>query len=136
MTLCQLNVPLGKFAVGVQHLTKAQADALPGVGGDGKLQYTRNILPEIQHGFAAGGVNGCGGKLLLFLQRLIVGRCGLHRVGGTFGMTAVGRHTACVHALTVLVVGKTDRTVIRPLPAAVRANRLHGAVRHGQLQLG
>lgn len=133
--LAKLDIFLGKLAVFVQHLAKAQADALPGLGLHCKLQNARYVLPEIQNRPSARCVQNLGGKTLMLFQRLIVGGCGLYRVCGTFGVSAVGGDQTCVHTLPVLVVGKTDRAVIRPLPAAVCADRLHGAVRQGQFQL-
>ena len=130
-----LDVFLGKLAVFIQHFAKAQADALPGLCLHGKLQNARNILPEIQHCSAAGGVQDFRRQTLVFGQRLVVGCGRLHRVGCYLGVATVGRCAPRVDALAVLVVGKAHRAVVRPLPASIGANGLHRAVGQHQFQL-
>ena len=130
-----LDVFLRKLAVFVQHFSKTQVNFLPGAGGHAKPDIPGHILPEIQHGLARRRGEQCRGKLLMLGHGYVVRGGRRDMVAGAFCPAAVAWHGVGVHRFAVLIVGKTNRTVVRPRPACIGANRLHAAVSAGNFQL-
>ena len=124
-----LNVLLGEFTVFVQQLVEAQLDFLPDMGGYSKFRITRDVLPEVQHGLAG----GCGNPLcfqpLMLRDRDVVGCSRRNRMVCDLCLSLIGGDIVGINHLAVLVVGKADRAVVRPIPACVGGDGLHAAVR-------
>ena len=123
-----LNVLLGEFTVFVQQLAEAQLDFLPDMGGYSKFRITRDVLPEVQHGLAGGGGNPLCFQPLMLRDRDVVGYSRRNRMVCDLCLSLIGGDIVGINHLAVLVVGKADRAVVRPIPACVGGDGLHAAV--------
>ena len=115
----KLDVLLGELAVLVQQLAEAQEHALPGVRAQGEGGVALDVLPEIQDLFAARRCDQLGLEALMLPHGDVVGGRGDDLVLRELCPAAVRGRKTRVDGLAVLVVGKEDRPVVRPVPALV-----------------
>ena len=131
----ELDVLLGELAVPVQQLAEAQEDALPGVRAQRKGGVALDVLPEVQDLFPGGRGDQLGLELLMLPHGDVVGGRGDDPVLRELCPAAVRGRKARLDELAVLVVGKADRPVVRPVPALVAHDGLNAAVFEADLKL-
>ena len=130
-----LDVLEREVTVLVQHLSAAEKDVLPLVGIKVQLHPTGNVLPQVEEEPAVWGLPRRWREALVHRDRHVVRGRGDHVVVRRAGVAGVAWHARGIDDLAVLVVGKEDGTVVRPLPVRAGLHALHDAIGIGKLEL-
>ena len=108
---------------------------LPLVGIKVQLHPAGNVLPQVEEEPAIGRLHGRWREALVHRDRHVVGGRRDHVVVRHAGVAGVAWRARGIDDLAVLVVGKEDGAVVRPLPVRPCYHALHDAVGVRKLQL-